>query len=228
MVPRVKSEIQLAVLDLMGTTVRDTGQVARAFARAFAAHDLVVSPEQVALVRGSTKRMAVRRLVPPGADAERRAVRVYATFRDLLAAQWSAGVVEPLPGADSVIAWLRGRRIRVALTTGLDRDLSVLVLDALRWGPDSVDAIVCGEDVSEGRPAPALILRAMELTGISAAQQVISVGDTTIDLEAGHRAGVRWNVGVLSGAHDRRRLEAAPHTHLLPSIAELPALFAEE
>jgi phosphoglycolate phosphatase-like HAD superfamily hydrolase len=46
-----------------------------------------------------------------------------------------------------------------------------------------------------------------------------------LDLEAGHRAGVRWNVGVLSGAHDRKTLETAPHTHLLASVAEVPGLW---
>lgn len=34
-----------------------------------------------------------------------------------------------------------------------------------------------------------------------------------------------WNVGVLSGAHGRARLEAAPHTHLLPSVASLSSLW---
>ena len=41
---------------------------------------------------------------------------------------------------------------------------------------------------------------------------------------AGHSAGVRWNVGVLSGAHVRRTLEQAPHTHLIDSIIALPKI----
>ena len=41
----------------------------------------------------------------------------------------------------------------------------------------------------------------------------------------GARAGVDWNVGVLSGAHRREALELAPHTHLLQSVAELPGLW---
>lgn len=39
-------------------------------------------------------------------------------------------------------------------------------------------------------------------------------------------AGVGFNVGVLSGAHNRDLLNAEPHTHLLGSVAELPAAFA--
>jgi phosphoglycolate phosphatase-like HAD superfamily hydrolase len=33
-------------------------------------------------------------------------------------------------------------------------------------------------------------------------------------------------VGVLTGAHDRVALEAAPHTHIADSIAGVPALIA--
>jgi phosphoglycolate phosphatase-like HAD superfamily hydrolase len=85
--------------------------------------------------------------------------------------------------------------------------------------------VVCGDDVTQGRPAPYLIFRAMEATGASSVHSVANVGDTTLDLQAGHNAGVRWNVGVLSGAHDRQALERAPHTHLLLSVAELTGLW---
>jgi len=53
-------------------------------------------------------------------------------------------------------------------------------------------------------------------------------GDTADDLWSGHRAGAGVVAGVLSGAHDRDTLAAAPHTHLLGSVAELPALLLAE
>ena len=90
-----------------------------------------------------------------------------------------------------------------------------------------VDAVICGDDVAEGRPAPHLILEAMRATGIADPHRVASVGDTVLDLEAGWNAGVRWNIGVLSGAHDRAALERAPHTHIVQSIADLPPLFVD-
>jgi phosphonatase-like hydrolase len=98
------------------------------------------------------------------------------------------------------------------------------LLTALQWR-DAVDAVVCGDDVQQGRPAPYLIFHAMEATGTTNVQQVMNVGDTVLDLQAGHNADVRWNIGVLSGAHAREQLEQAPHTHLLPSIAALPDLW---
>jgi phosphoglycolate phosphatase-like HAD superfamily hydrolase len=64
----------------------------------------------------------------------------------------------------------------------------------------------------------------MERTGVTDARLVLNVGDTVLDLQAGRNAGVRWNVGVLSGGHDRQRLEQAPHTHLIDSVADLKSL----
>jgi phosphonatase-like hydrolase len=101
-----------------------------------------------------------------------------------------------------------------------------LLLSALNWEKGIVD-VVCGEDVRQGRPAPYLIFHAMEATGTTSVQEVANVGDTVRDLEAGYNAGVWLNVGVLSGAHDRGRMERAPHTHLLQSITELVSLGCE-
>jgi phosphoglycolate phosphatase-like HAD superfamily hydrolase len=57
-------------------------------------------------------------------------------------------------------------------------------------------------------------------------RRVASAGDTVLDLQAGHNAGAALNIGVLSGAHGRDQLQSAPHTHLLDSVAQLPALIA--
>jgi phosphonatase-like hydrolase len=106
------------------------------------------------------------------------------------------------------------------LNTGFDRGITTLLVSALGWH-DRVDAVICGDDVRRGRPAPDLILGAMERTGVDDPRQVLNAGDTTLDLHAGHAAGVALNVGVLSGAHDRSLLESAPHTHLIKSLADL-------
>ncbi len=46
-----------------------------------------------------------------------------------------------------------------------------------------------------------------------------------LDLQAGQNAGVLYNIGVLSGAQAKEQLEREPHTHLLSSVATLPALW---
>ncbi|MGZ6969654.1 MAG: HAD hydrolase-like protein, partial [Acidimicrobiia bacterium] len=62
---------------------------------------------------------------------------------------------------------------------------------------------------------------------VDAVQEVAVAGDTISDLEAGMAAGASVVAGVLTGAHDRAQLESAPHTHVLGSVAELPAVLLD-
>jgi phosphonatase-like hydrolase len=214
----------LVVFDLAGTTVEDDGQVPAAFAEALLDEGIEVSPDQVRHVRGSSKREALTRFIPDAARRVDRVDAVHARFRAGLARRYSSSV-RAIPGALTAFATLREKDVRIALTTGFDRDTTTLLLDALGWTRDVADAVVCGDDVSAGRPAPYLIYHAMELTGIFQVRSVATVGDTALDLEAGFNAGVRWNVGVLSGAHDRETLAATPHTHLIASVAALESVW---
>jgi phosphoglycolate phosphatase-like HAD superfamily hydrolase len=65
----------------------------------------------------------------------------------------------------------------------------------------------------------------MQKTLVHPVARVAAIGDTALDLRAGANAGAGWVIGVLSGAHDLATLDCTPHTHLLPSIAEVPLLF---
>ena len=216
-------DIELVVFDMAGTTIVDDGQVPEAFTAALAEHGIAVGPGDIRDVRGAAKRQAILDLLPAGKDRDRKAERVLSSFRGHLARLYR-GTVREVPGAAGVFRWLRGRGIRAALNTGFDRDTAKMLLETLGWNKGTVDAVVCGDDVARGRPAPDMILRCMELTGVASAASVASVGDTMLDLQAGRNAGVRYNIGVLTGAHGRETLAAQPHTHLLESVADLPAL----
>jgi phosphonatase-like hydrolase len=210
----------LAIFDMAGTTVEDRGQVPAAFAAALADAGSPLTPDQITRVRGASKRDAIRQLLPTVQHS--RAEDIYARFRDKLADQYRTVGVREIGGAGDIFRRLKHRGCRVALTTGFDRDIAMLLLSSLGWTRTMIDAVVCGDDVSTGRPAPEMILMAMQLTGVTDAATVANVGDTALDLEAASRAGVKWNIGVLSGAHRRETLERAPHTHIIRSIEDLP------
>ncbi len=217
--------IELVVCDMAGTTVRDAGQVPQAFTSALMAHGITVTPQAINSLRGASKRLAILNLMPESADRAARAEQVYVTFVEHLARVFT-GTVESVAGAREAIDVLRQRGVRVALNTGFDRDTTTLLLDALQWRQGVVDAVVCGDEVAQGRPAPYMIFRCMEATGITDVRKVVNAGDTVLDLQAGYNAGVALNIGVLSGAHGRDQMQPQPHTHLLDSIADLPALLA--
>lgn len=213
----------LVVLDLVGTTMQADDAVPRAFTAALADEGVTLTPAQIVAMRGATKRVALRQVLA-GRDAlDERVERAYARFQAELLAAYTAESVTPVAGAEELLARCRARGVRVALNTGFDGALTTHLMGLLGWR-DAVDTVVCGDDVAAGRPAPYLIFHAMEATGVVDVRTVANVGDTALDLGAGANAGVRWNIGVWSGAHDRATLAQAPYTHLCASIADVAAI----
>ncbi len=224
--------LELVIFDLGGTTIRDSGQVPEAFVAALHAAGIEVSDEELQQARGASKREVIRRFVerrcPPGApEIDVITEEIFSAFRDNLAARYSHGGVQVIPGVEETFAWLRSHQVKIALNTGFDRFITTLILQATGWTPTTVQAVVCADDVTLGRPAPYLIFHAMESLGVTDVHQVAVVGDTVLDLLAGWNAGVRWNIGVWCGAHSREKLEQAPHTLLLPDIGALPGALAK-
>src|SRR5689334_4611628 len=80
------NNIKLVVSDMAGTTVQDTGEVARAFAAALGDHGIEASTEQINAVRGASKREAIATLVKQryGQVEAARVEAVYASFKSQL------------------------------------------------------------------------------------------------------------------------------------------------
>jgi len=208
---------RLVVFDLAGTTLQDDGTVAEAFQEVLGAEGLNGSAEEIARVRGASKREAFRKLATGAEQAE----RLFHAFLAALRRRYEAVRPREVQGTSAVFGWLREQGVKVALNTGFERDTVDMLLRMLGWDPGAFDAIVCGDEVAEGRPSSALILEAMRRAGVSAAAYVMVVGDTVLDLQAGMSARAGWVVGVTSGAHDHSRLLQSPHTHLIASVAQL-------
>lgn len=215
-------KFDLIIFDMAGTTVADHGEVPKAFMEALAEYDVSITPEELGKVRGASKREALAILLGPSRAHLLDAI--YARFVETLSATYRSGA-EEIPGAMNAFKFFNGAGLKLALNTGFERSLVDLLIEALSWPPSMFDAIVCGNEVAHGRPAPDLIFQAMQLASVARPERVINVGDTTSDMEAGASAGVGANIAVLSGAHKRDQLAAAPHTHMLSSVRELPGLF---
>jgi phosphonatase-like hydrolase len=216
----------LVVTDLMGTTLRDDGAVLPAYRAAFAGCAIPFTEDELAAKRGAHKlslftEFAGRRY--PSDEAARRAASALKVFEKRLRHFLASGGGTPIEGAEAAIARLRQAGIKVALTSGFDRGLIADIVKHCGWG-ELFDAVVYPDEVPAGRPAPYLIFQAMQKTRVEPVARVAAIGDTALDLQAGINAGAGWVIGVLSGAHDAATLGRTPHSHLLPSIAELPAL----
>ena len=219
---------ELVVLDMAGTTIDDGQQVYRVLAETARAHGASPSQAEIARWHGASKHEALRDLLStragiPPSNAELETV--VADFQARLSAAYADQPPHPLPGVTEALAALREGGVKVALTTGFDRVIVESLISALGWEDESVaDTVVCGSDVPAGRPAPYMIFRAMERLGVTDVARMLVAGDTPRDLAAGTNSGAATVVGVLSGASDADELGAHRHTHLLPSVADLPGL----
>ena len=218
--------IRLAALDMAGTTVADEGAVAEAFQSALDAVGLVAGDlmdDPGAYVRrtmGQSKITVFTELL--GGDGH-RAARANEAFESAFDQAVDRGEVAALPGAEDAFAALRDGGVRICLTTGFSPATRDRILDALGWR-GRVDLVLSPADAGRGRPWPDMILAAVLRLRIDDVAEVAVAGDTTSDLVAGSRSGASIVAGVLTGAHTRDELAEAPHTHLLNSIADFPAL----
>jgi phosphonatase-like hydrolase len=222
-------KIKLVVFDVAGTIIEDRGEVARAFSAALDKHRIAYTDEELKAWKGASKQEVIRNFVERegGTAVTESAVGiVYADFRIALERHYRENGVVPIAGADRTFAWLREHEVKVATTSGFYREVSDLILEKTGWR-ELFAARISSSDVGMGRPAPYMIFRAMEAAGVTSVREVVNVGDTPLDLQAGANAGVREVVGVLSGVHGKERLEQERHTALLASVAELPGWMEE-
>ncbi len=222
---------RLIVLDMAGTTVADGGLVERAFERA--AERLGVEPgsadhatklQYVRDTMGESKISVFRHLF----GAEDLAQRANSAFEEAYGELVDGGLIAPVPGAREAIEKLRADGRTVALTTGFARVTQDAILDALGW-QGLADLTLCPADAGgRGRPYPDMVLAAFLRTGaVAGVREIVVAGDTSYDMLSGVRSGAGIVAGVLTGAHDRAALTGHGATHVLASVAELPALLAD-
>lgn len=229
MANHISSGISLVVFDMAGTTVEDSGLVNQSFLAADAHAGLSKTDADreemlryVADTMGQSKIVVFRHLSRGNEDQAQAANKEFERCYAQLVAD---GQCSAIPQAEQVIADFRAQGVKVALTTGFARETQAAIIDALGWA-DIADVVLCPGPGVRGRPYPDMALAALMATETDAVGSMVVVGDTSSDVLTGLRAGARASVGVLTGAHDADQLNAVGATHVIDSVADLPALVA--
>lgn len=224
--PLAGAETQLVVFDLMGTLIVDDGVVSRAYARALEQAGVVPgtpafasAADQVEQLRGRPTLVVLTEVIHDPVAAEEATWAFDDSILD------EATSLRAIDGAADVLEQLQTQGILIAVTTSFTPEVRRAVLASLGWS-DRFSAALSAHGIRRGHPAPDLLLEAILELRIDSVAQVAIVGDTAADLEAGNRAGAGLVVGVRSGLAPERSLLAAPHTHLIDSVAQLPGVLA--
>lgn len=221
--------INLVVFDIAGTTVDDNNGVGNCLVAALQGDGIFVDLAMANSVMGIPKPIAIRQLIESvGESADKTRIDdIHREFQSRMIEYYrSSPDVKEVSGAAEVFKSLRSRGIKVALDTGFDRSIVAVILERLGWKDGVLDAVAASDEVPRGRPHPDLIYNLMRATKVNDAANVAKVGDTPSDLLEGNAAGCAMVIGVTEGTHTREQLAAHPHTHLIGSIREIPALLA--
>jgi phosphonatase-like hydrolase len=211
--------IELICFDMAGTTVNDGGLVLSAFRRTI--DELGVTGDEarnaeayVIETMGQSKIDVFTELFGDRAYVANEAFEVH-----FVAVAGEEGVSE-VSGARAAVEELKGRGLGVALTTGFSPATREALIDVLEWS-DLFPLRVSPADAGRGRPAPDMLLLCALRAQVNAVRNIVVVGDTASDMQAGRRAGAGLCVGVLTGTDDEARLLQSGADRVVESVVDL-------
>lgn len=229
----MNTDIKLAIFDLAGTVV-DYGSCAPAgaFTELFKKHGLDVTLQQAREPMGMHKRDHIKTMLEmPEISEQWVRVKGHQYTADELEALFNEFIplqLECLPdfcqiieGAAESANKLREMGIKLAATTGYNREMMNIVLESLKKQGLEFDVTSCAAEVPAGRPAPWMIYRCMEAAEVYPASAVINFGDTVADVASGKNASV-FSVGVVRSGNmlgmTKPELDSADDSELEPLI----------
>ena len=227
------AEVKLVVLDVAGTTANDGGLVVKAFQMAMAdtqpsAEKFASMTEYVIATMGERKIDVFMHLCNEDEQVAFAAhERFVISYTDLVA----QGELVEFDGVSGFFRELRRRGIGIGITTGFPRAILDPIIYSLGWAT-LIDLSVAASEVDQGRPAPDMIFRALDIYnkahGLDLhADQLAVAGDTESDMKAGVTAGAAIVLGVTSGAHSEMKLRATGASDISSTVLSLLTLIDE-
>ncbi len=127
-----------------------------------------------------------------------------------------------LPGVVEMLAQLQAWSLPLAIAT-TDRGWRTAAAFRVLGVSGHFAAVVGAEDVTNGKPAPDMVLAACEQLGCRPAEAIV-VGDSPTDLQMGRAAGAAACIGVTTGLNGPDRLAPLADA-VLPAATQLLDLF---
>lgn len=229
--------IKLCVFDMAGTTVNEDNLVYKTVRDAInqALSDEDKSAQEVeldiclAFGAGKEKRQAINDILNElgiaDDEVESLTDTAFTIFKTRLAKAYTAETLAPFEGMLELFDQLKATGRKVVLNTGYDATTANKILAILGWSVGrEIDALMTADDVMNGRPAPDMIMLAMDKFSIKDTQQVLKAGDSGIDIEEGKKANCGLCIGVLTGAQTRAQLEKSSPDIVLDKLTDLAQL----
>ena len=219
--------VALVVFDIAGTTVKDNGEIAKAFQSALSEYGYNIPVAKINPLMGYKKTDAIKQMqqeYEPQIEkiTEEFINNIHSRFLELMVDHYSNAEIMPLPHAEEVFAILKEKRIKIGLNTGFSKEITDVIIGRLGWLKDEkIDIVLSSNEVKAGRPFPYMIEEMMKRFNITDARKVIKAGDTEVDVFEGKNAGCLYSIGITTGAFTREELTAYEPSFIIDDLKEI-------
>lgn len=218
-----------ALIDMDGTLYDSMGNHARAWHRMVTELGIDATPEEFYLYEGRTGASTINIIFQRayGRDATpEEAAELYRRkteyFREM-------PPVKVMPGALELMNELRDMGLKRVLVTGSGQRSLIDRLQADFPGIFTPEMMVCGPDVTHGKPHPEPFIKALQRAGVSPSGAIV-IENAPLGVESAARAGV-FPVAVTTGPIPVKSFEEAGAGVIFPSMPvaakEVPVLILD-
>lgn len=223
--------IRLVVFDMAGTTIDEDNMVYKCVQKALTNHGFLVDLEDVLhIAAGKEKRQAIVDMCTflTGHKPEDTLVDgIYVSFSSLLDEAYDIMQLRVFDDFLPLKNFLRRNQIIIVFNTGYKEDVArkILLKAGITEGKD-IDLLVTADMVSNGRPAPDMILYALEKYQIKPAA-CLKIGDSVVDILEGKNAKIAYSIGITTGAQKEAELMTAGPDKVIHHLRELIPLIED-
>lgn len=209
------------LFDLDGTLIDSIDLILRSYRHTMQLHrgDQPIPPDDLWL-KGLGTPLSVQFRHVTDDDVEIAAM--IATYRTYNLTHHDA-LAKPYEGIAAEVLRLKAHGKRLGLVTSKLHDGALRGIKVCGLG-EAFDVVLGCDDVTNPKPHPEPVLKAMEQLGVTPAETVF-IGDARYDIECGRAAGVK-TAAVLWGPFDRAHLEDSRPDYWLEKPADLRQLYA--
>ena len=211
----------MVVFDMAGTTVNEGGVVYKTLKKTLDEFDLEYEDDEFNKFHGLSKSQVLKYYID-NSEKDLQLDEVVNRFYEMLHEEYRdvKNNLRAMDGSIELFEKLRKRDIKVCLNTGYTLDMAESIIDIVGF-KKYIDGYITSEEVKIGRPFPFMIHRLMEKFNIDSGEYVVKVGDTLADMLEGRNAGVKYTIGVLSGADTKDRLNRITPSLIVDSVKDL-------
>jgi phosphonoacetaldehyde hydrolase len=211
--------ITAVFFDFIGTTVleKNNDVVLTCFQQAFSDSGVAVEKEVLIANRGKDKGVMITEILKSVKKDIRKKNEILASFKK----HFGNSITEfsESKDLDATVAYLRSKKVKIGVGTGLPKDALQILLEHFHWERFGFDYISTAGEIGKSRPNPEMIIDMMVKLHLNNFQ-FLKVGDTVADIQEGKNANV-MTAAILSGTQTEEVLRSEKPDYVIKRLLDL-------